>query len=78
MYYIFNIVITTILIILITEIFKRSTLAGSILASIPLVSILSLFKKGMEFYTSMGIAVTLTVFSYCLMVLLAQKFGIKL
>lgn len=41
-YYIIKIVITTILIVLISEISKRNTLLGSILASIPLVSVLAM------------------------------------
>ncbi len=41
-YYIAKIVITTILIVLISEISKRSTLVGSILASIPLMSVLAM------------------------------------
>ena len=41
-YYIAKIVITTILIVLISEISKRSTLIGSILASIPLMSVLAM------------------------------------
>jgi hypothetical protein len=114
-YYSVKVIITTVLIVLISEISKRSTLAGSILASIPLVSVLAmiwlyvdtenskriielsnsifwliipsltlfialplLLKKGVEFYTSMGISITLTVIAYYLMVLLLQKFGIKL
>jgi len=41
-YYIAKIVITTLLIVLISEIAKRSTLVGSILASVPLVSVLAM------------------------------------
>lgn len=41
-YYIVKIVITTVLIVLISEIAKRSSLAGAILASIPLVSVLAM------------------------------------
>lgn len=41
-YYILKIIITTVLIVLISEISKRSTLIGSILASIPLVSVLAM------------------------------------
>lgn len=41
-YYIVKIVITTVLIVLIAEISKRSTLAGSILASVPLISVLAM------------------------------------
>ncbi len=114
-YYIVKLVITTVLIVLISEISKRSTLVGSILASIPLVSVLAmiwlyidtdnskrvielsnsifwliipsltlfialplLLKKGMEFYSSMAISIILTAITYYLMVLMLQKFGIKL
>jgi len=41
-YYITKIVITTILIVAISEIAKRSTFAGALLASIPLVSVLAM------------------------------------
>jgi hypothetical protein len=42
LYYITKIVITTLLIVLVSEISKRSTLIGGILASIPLVSVLAM------------------------------------
>jgi hypothetical protein len=114
-YYIAKIVITTILIILISEISKRSTLVGSILASIPLMSVLAmtwlyvdtgdnakvielstsifwlvipsltlfislplLIKKGIGFYPSMAMSMTLTIVAYYLMILILGKFGIKL
>ena len=41
-YYIVKIVITTILIVLISEISKRNSLIGAILASVPLVSVLAM------------------------------------
>ncbi|MDH5464870.1 MAG: DUF3147 family protein [Thiovulaceae bacterium] len=41
-YYLFKLFITTILIVLISEISKRSSLAGALLAAIPLVSILAM------------------------------------
>ncbi len=41
-YYIIKLVITALLIVLISEISKRSSLAGAILAAIPLVSILAM------------------------------------
>jgi hypothetical protein len=41
-YYLTKLVITTLLIVLISEIGKRSSLAGAILAAIPLVSILAM------------------------------------
>ena len=42
LYYATKVIITALLIVLISEISKRSTLAGSILASIPLVSVLAM------------------------------------
>lgn len=41
-YYIFKIVITAILVVAISEISKRSSLLGALLASIPLVSVLAM------------------------------------
>lgn len=41
-YYILKIVITTLLIVLISEIAKRSSFVGAILASVPLVSVLAM------------------------------------
>lgn len=41
-YYIIKIIITTALIVLISEIAKRSSFAGAILASIPLISVLAM------------------------------------
>jgi len=41
-YYILKIVITTVLIVLISEIAKRNTFMGAILASVPLVSVLAM------------------------------------
>jgi len=41
-YYLLKIVVTTVLIVAISEIAKRSTFVGAILASIPLVSVLAM------------------------------------
>ncbi len=41
-YYIVKLIVTTLLIVLISEISKRSSLAGALLAAIPLVSILAM------------------------------------
>ena len=41
-FYITKLIITTLLIVLISEVGKRSSLAGAILAAIPLVSILAM------------------------------------
>jgi hypothetical protein len=42
-YYVVKIAVTTILIVAISEVAKRSSLVGAILASIPLVSVLAMF-----------------------------------
>ena len=42
-YYAIKIALTTILIVAISEVAKRSSLAGAILASVPLVSVLAMF-----------------------------------
>jgi len=41
-YYLVKIAFTTVLVVVISEIAKRSTLAGAILASIPLISVLAM------------------------------------
>jgi hypothetical protein len=41
-YYLTKLIITTFLIVLISEIAKRSSLAGALLAAVPLVSILAM------------------------------------
>lgn len=40
-YYIFKVIVTSVFIVLISEISKRNTMAGSILASLPLLSLLA-------------------------------------
>ena len=42
LYYSLKIVITTVLIVIISEIAKRSTLMGGVLASVPLISVLAI------------------------------------
>lgn len=112
-YYITKLIITTLLIVLISEIAKRSSIAGAILAAIPLVSILAmtwmyidtnssakavefsnsivwliapsmtlfivfpfLIKKGMEFYPSMIVAISMTVLAYYSVIFVLNKAGI--
>lgn len=114
-YYLVKIAITTVLIVAISEIAKRSSLIGAILASVPLVSVLAmiwlyndtrdvgkvstlatsvfwlvlpslalflvlppLLKHGLNFYLSLGIAVSVTVGCYFLMVVILNHFGVKL
>ena len=47
-YYLVKIAITTTLIVTISEIAKRSTLVGAVLASIPLISVLAMFWLYLE------------------------------
>lgn len=42
-YYLIKIVVTTVLIVMISEIAKRSSFIGAILASVPLISVLAMF-----------------------------------
>ena len=42
-YYLAKIVVTTVLIVVISEIAKRSSFFGALLASIPLISVLAMF-----------------------------------
>ncbi len=42
-YYLVKIAVTTVLIVIISEVAKRSSLVGAILASIPIVSVLAMF-----------------------------------
>lgn len=114
-YYITKIAITTLLIVLISEITKRNSLFGALLAAVPLVSILAmtwmyvdtnnsntavefsnkiiwliapsmtlfimfpiLIKKGIHFYPSMAISVVSTIIAYYLMIVILEKFGIKM
>jgi len=114
-YNIIKIVISAILLVLISEIAKRNTLFGSVLASIPLVSVLAmiwlyidtqntqqiiLLSKGifwlvlpslvlfitlpiflkyrLHFYAALIGAIILTVIAYYLMLMVLEKFGIKL
>ena len=114
-YYIIKIAISVFLIVVISEIAKRSTLLGGILASVPLVSVLAmiwlyvetrdvervallstsvfwlvipslalflvlpvLLKKGLHFYISLGVSLTVTVLCYFIMIAILHKLGIRL
>lgn len=114
-YFLTKLIITSLLIVTIAEISKRSSLAGALLAAIPLVSILAmtwmyidtnnsasavefsnrivwliapsmtlfilfplLIKKGFSFYVSMGIATASTIIAYYVLILILEKFGVKL
>ena len=115
LYYSLKIVITTILIVIISEIAKRSTLMGGVLASIPLISVLAiiwlyvdtkntelisefsmsvfwlvipsltffltlpfLLHKGINFYTSISLAIVITIACYYMMIIALKKFGISI
>lgn len=114
-YIVIKILITSGLVVAISEIAKRSSMMAGILASIPLISVLGfiwlyldtkevekisnlstsifwlvipslalfvtlpiLLKKGIGFYPSLGIATSVTVVCYYLMIVVLGKFGIKL
>lgn len=114
-YAIIKVIITSVLIVAISELSKRSSLLGALLASLPLTSVLAmlwlyvdtndvakvsglatsvfwlvlpslvfficlpiLLKKGVEFYLSMGLSMTVTAGCYFLLVVLLTRYGIKL
>lgn len=109
-----KLLITALLIVLISEISKRSSLAGAILAAMPLVSILAMtwmyidtkettaavafsqnivwlivpsmtlfivfplmIKKGFGFFSSMGVAIVLTVCAYYGVLFVLEKLGLR-
>ena len=113
-YTILKVIITSVLIVAISELSKRSSLLGALLASLPLTSVLAmlwlyidtkdvakvsglansifwlvipslvffislpiLLKKGLNFYLSMGLSMSMTAGCYCLMIVLLMRFGIK-
>lgn len=113
-YYITKLIITTVLIVLISEIAKRSSLMGALLAAIPLVSILAmtwmyidtnsstkavefsnsivwliapsmtlfiafpiLIKRGLGFYPSMFISISMTILAYYSVIFTLEKLGIR-
>lgn len=113
-YYLVKIVVSALLIVLISEIAKRSSLLGAILASVPLISVIAMFwlyfeskdtariislsnnifwlvipslslflvlpvllKRDLNFYFSMGIAITVTVLCYFIMLVILERFGIR-
>ena len=113
-YYITKLIVTALLIVLISEIAKRSSLLGAMLAAIPLVSILAmtwmyidtnsttkavefsnsivwlivpsmtlfivfpiLIKKGLGFYLSMGISITMTILAYYSVIFVLEKLGMR-
>ncbi len=114
-YTITKIIITSLLIVAISELSKRSSLLGALLASLPLTSVLAmlwlyidtkdvskvsdfasnvfwlvipslfffislaiLLKKGVGFYPSMGLSMSVTAGCYFLMTTLLTRYGIKL
>jgi len=114
-YTIIKIIITSLLIVAISELSKRSSLLGALLASLPIISVLAmlwlyidtkdvakvsdlaasvfwlvipslaffislpvLLKKGLNFYLSMGLSMSVTAGCYFLMIALLARYGIKL
>jgi hypothetical protein len=114
-YTIIKVIITSVLIVAISELSKRSSLLGALLASLPLTSVLAmlwlyidtkevgkvadlaasifwlvipslvffislpvLLKKGLHFYLSMGLSISMTAGCYFFMITLLTRFGIKL
>jgi len=114
-YTIIKVIITSLLIVAISELSKRSSLFGALLASLPLISVLAmlwlyidtkdvgkvadlatsvfwlvipslvffislpiLLKKGLNFYLSMGLSMSVTAVCYFIMITILTRYGIKL
>jgi uncharacterized membrane protein (GlpM family) len=114
-YTIIKVIITSVIIVSISELSKRSSLFGALLASLPLTSVLAmlwlyidtkdvgkvaelaasifwlvipsmvffislpfLLKKGLNFYLSIGLSMSVTASCYFLMVALLTRYGMKL
>lgn len=114
-YTIIKIIITSLLIVAISELSKRSSLLGALLASLPIISVLAmlwlyidtkdvakvsdlaasvfwlvipsliffislpiLLRKGLNFYLSMGLSMSVTAGCYFLMITLLTRYGTKL
>lgn len=114
-YTIIKVIITSLLIVAISELSKRSSLFGAFLASLPLISVLAmlwlyidtkdvgkvadlatsvfwlvipslvffislpiLLKKGLNFYLSMGLSMSVTAVCYFIMITILTRYGIKL
>ncbi|HOD54411.1 MAG TPA: DUF3147 family protein [Candidatus Cloacimonadota bacterium] len=85
MYYFIKVIVSAILITLISEISKRSSIAGSILASVPLLSVLSIIwlyldTKDIKLISRLSIDIFYLVipslsFFICLPLLLKKGFG---
>ena len=114
-YTIIKVIATSLLIVAISELSKRSLLMGALFASMPLISVLAilwlyidtkdvakvsdlatdifwlvipslvffvslpiLLKKGVNFYLSMGLSISVTAGCYFLMAHILMRYGIKL
>ena len=114
-YYLIKLIFSAIIIVIISELSKKSSFLGGLFASIPLISFFALFwiyfdtkdiykivnlsysifwlvipslglflilpgllKYGLNFYSSIFIAIILTMFLYWIMLIILSYFGIKL
>jgi len=114
-YFAVKIIVTSVLIVTISEVAKRSSLIGALLASVPLISVLAmvwlyidtksiekvstlstnivwlvipslplfivlpiLLKRGLSFYLSLSISLSIMFIGYCLIIIALGKYGVKL
>jgi hypothetical protein len=114
-YFAVKIIVTSVLIVTISEVAKRSSLIGALLASVPLISVLAmvwlyidtkniekisalstnivwlvipslplfivlpvLLKRGMSFYLSLSISLSIMIIGYCLIIIALGKYGVEL
>jgi hypothetical protein len=114
-YFAVKIIATSVLIVTISEVAKRSTLIGALLASVPFISVLAmvwlyidtknvervstlstnivwlvipslplfivlpvLLRRGINFYLSLSISLSIMIIGYCLIIIALGKYGVKL
>ena len=73
-HYVINILLTTALVVAISEASKRSSLVGGLLASLPPL----LLKLKLNFYLSFSLATALMLGCYGVMVVVLKRFGVNL
>ena len=115
LYFILKIIISSIIIVLVSEISKKNSVFGAILASVPIITVLSmiwlyidtedinkiknysfnifwmgipslvlfislplLFNIGLNFWSSLAIAIFFTIIFYILTILILSNYGINL
>ena len=80
--YLIKVVLTSVLVVAVAEVSKRSSLIGGLLVSLPLVFFLALppllLKTRLIFFLCFGVATALMLASYGVMLVVLKKAGVNL